>query len=215
MFTTTSEPANSPPTVILEPGAANVVNSERSTVDVPAADASQDVVGDQKKWKQPHKPPSQDFLDCASLLILLLIAQDYDPNIETPCVCRKGPRTVQCQDCQEYKLSCRDCWVNNHLNNPWHWARIWNGSFFVCSNISTLHEDYAVQLGHHGKPCPTLSQPKPVKFTVTHSNGVHGTRLSFCNCGQGSHVEQLMRARLSPASLVEPETAFTLAMMRE
>lgn len=122
---------------------------------------------------------------------------------------------MQCQDCQEYELSCKDCWISNHLNNPWHWAWLWNGSFFIQTDISTLHENYSVQLGHHGKPCPTLDKPKPVKFTVTHSNGVHGTRVLFCNCGKGSRVEQLMEARLFPALLVEPKTGFTFTVMRE
>ncbi|KAJ3833393.1 hypothetical protein F5878DRAFT_699884 [Lentinula raphanica] len=132
-----------------------------------------------------------------------------------PCPCGGGTKLVQCQDCQEYVLSCRECWIASHLNNPWHWARVWNGSFFVRSDISALRENFAIQLGHSGKPCPTLDQPKPVKFTVTHSNGVHGTCLSFCNCGQGSRVQQLMRARLFPASLLEPETAFTFTVLRE
>lgn len=64
-------------------------------------DAAQDIPAEWKSSKQPHKPPSQDFLDCASLLIMLSIAHDYDADIETPCLCGKGVRTVQCQDCQE------------------------------------------------------------------------------------------------------------------
>ncbi|KAJ3710096.1 hypothetical protein C8R42DRAFT_648974 [Lentinula raphanica] len=165
--------------------------------------------------KRPHKPPSQDFLNCAPLLIRLLTCHEYDPTMETPCDCGRGIRRVQCQDCHEYQLSCGDCWVKKHFNNPWHWARVWDGSFFVRSDISTLRENHAVQLGHHGQPCPTLDNPKPVKFTVVHSNGVHGTRISFCNCGSGSRVEQLMRARLFPSSLEEPQIAFTFTVMRE
>ncbi|EEB98495.1 hypothetical protein MPER_01981, partial [Moniliophthora perniciosa FA553] len=84
------------------------------------------------------------------------------------------------------------------------------------SDINTLHDHgYAVQLGHHGAPCPSLNEPRPVKFTVAHSNGVHGTYVSFCNCSGVSRVEQLMRARLFPASVEEPETAFTFAVMKE
>ncbi|KAL0058817.1 hypothetical protein AAF712_014485 [Marasmius tenuissimus] len=54
----------------------------------------------------------------------------------------------------------------------------------------------------------------PVSFTVVHSNGVHGTMLSFCNC-KTVKVEQLMRSRLFPSSVHEPETAYTFTMMRE
>lgn len=165
--------------------------------------------------KRPHRPPSQDFLDSATILTMLLMLHEYDTNLNTPCHCGRGLREAQCQDCQEYELSCTECWIQNHVQNPWHWARIWNGHFFVRSDISTLRDNYAVQLGHHGHMCPTLDELKPVKFTVTHSNGVHGTRLSFCNCGRGSRVEQLMRARLFPASIAEPETAFTFTVMRE
>lgn len=205
---TTSGPPKPVPAAISSPPIAT--SSEAQCNNPP-----QDSPGNHSKPKQPHKPPSQDFVDSATLLIMLLIMHEYDPDIETPCSCGKGVRTVQCQDCQEYELSCQDCWISNHLSNPWHWARVWKGSFFVRSNISTLRERYAVQLGHHGKACPTLDEPKPVKFTVTHSNGVHGTYISFCNCGRGSRVEQLMRARLFPASVAEPETAFTFTVMRE
>lgn len=161
------------------------------------------------------KPLSQDFVNHSSLFITLLLLHEYDSGIGTACACSRGVRLVQCQDCQDYQLSCKNCWIDNHLSNPWHWARLWTGEFFVRSDISMLRDNYAVQLGHHGHPCPTLDAPKPVKFTVTHSNGVHGTRISFCNCGTSSRVEQLMRARLFPASTGEPETAFTFTAMRE
>ncbi|KAL0564850.1 hypothetical protein V5O48_017186 [Marasmius crinis-equi] len=156
------------------------------------------------------------FMNILSLLTTWFLLHDWDPNLDHECFCGRGKRTVQCQDCQDFELCCTKCWLELHRYNPWHWARVWNGYFFVQSDISTLRKDgFAVQIGHHGRPCPLLDRPKPIKFTVVHSNGVHGTLLSFCNCSSATRVEQLMKSRLFPASALEPETAYTFSMVKE
>ncbi|KAL0062922.1 hypothetical protein AAF712_010184 [Marasmius tenuissimus] len=163
-----------------------------------------------------HSPTLGDFEDIMDDLTNWFVQHEYDADLNTTCSCGEGIRVVHCQDCQDFELCCEECWLLRHRQNPWHWARVWNGSFFVRSDISVLREDgFAVQLGHHGEPCPYLDKPRPVSFTVVHSNGVHGTMLSFCNCKTVKKVEQLMRSRLFPSSVHEPETAYTFAMMRE
>ncbi|KAK1235929.1 hypothetical protein PQX77_000828 [Marasmius sp. AFHP31] len=157
----------------------------------------------------------EDFEAIVGELTTWLLLHEHDPNLKLPCSCGAGERLVQCQDCQDYNISCKECWISQHRTNPWHWARVWNGSFFERSDISTLRQDFAVQLGHHGHPCPLLDKSNVVKFTVVHSNGVHGTTLSFCNCGSMERVQQLMRSRLFLSSAREPETAYTFTMLRE
>ncbi|THU92548.1 hypothetical protein K435DRAFT_800385 [Dendrothele bispora CBS 962.96] len=69
-------------------------------------------------------------------------------------------------------------------------------------------------LGHTSGTC--RNPQKPVKFIITHSNGVHGTRVSFCECfGCGNRVHQLMRAKLFPGSAAEPISAFSFAVLKE
>lgn len=49
-------------------------------------------------------------------------------------------------------------------------------------------------------------------FTVIHTTGLHRLRVHFCRCSRGVLVDrytQLIRARLWPATVAEPETATT------
>jgi hypothetical protein len=50
-----------------------------------------------------------------------------------------------------------------------------------------------------------------VFFHIVDTNGIHCTRIRFCFCfGDGSNrVEQLMKARLFPATMRRPTMAFT------
>ncbi|KAJ6616911.1 hypothetical protein B0H10DRAFT_1914847 [Mycena sp. CBHHK59/15] len=70
------------------------------------------------------------------------------------------------------------------------------------------------QLGHNGRPCP--SPCGAGLFTVVDDNGIHSTRLSFCGCHElpPNKAKQLMRARLFPATTREPQTAFTVNMLK-
>ncbi|KAJ3816710.1 hypothetical protein F5880DRAFT_1512414, partial [Lentinula raphanica] len=99
---------------------------------------------------------------------------------------------------------------------PLHWACVWDPErgFYRRSDISVLRENYAIQLGHGSGIC--LNPQSPIKFIITHSNGIHGTRVSFCNCfGSGTRIEQLMRAKLFPGSKTEPISAFSFGMLKE
>ncbi|KAK1215332.1 hypothetical protein PQX77_022057 [Marasmius sp. AFHP31] len=154
-----------------------------------------------------------DFKDIVGELTTWLLLHKYDPSLNSECLCGTSERIVQCEDCQDFRICCKECLIFQHRMNPWHWARVWNGNYSVCSNISVLRKGgFAVQLGHHGEPCPLLNQPKPIKFTVIHSNRVHRSHLLFCVCRGTDRVQQLMHARLFPSS---PETAYTFAMMQE
>jgi hypothetical protein len=71
-----------------------------------------------------------------------------------------------------------------------------------------------VYLGHNGAQCPNLKNN--ILFTVVDTNGVHATRLGVCGClGAGTKVEQLMQARLFPATTHDTRTAFTFRVLKE
>jgi hypothetical protein len=144
---------------------------------------------------------------------------DLSGTLGAPC-CLRGRKMVQCQDCFQYELSCAECFIDRHQTNPWHWARVWtpfteNHGFFRRQDISTLRpEGYAYPLGHNGQRCP--NSKNAVHFIVTHSNGIHATLLSFCQCSKsGDRVHQLMRARLFPATTKEVISAFTFSVLKE
>ncbi|KAJ6570009.1 hypothetical protein B0H10DRAFT_1964849 [Mycena sp. CBHHK59/15] len=106
------------------------------------------------------------------------------------------------------------CFVEAHIRNPFHWAEVWDTTqgFFVRHDISKLN--HIIQLGHNGKPCPEPCGKR--LFTVVDDNGLHSTCLAFCGCRElpANKVKQLMRAGLFPATTREPQTAFTVSMLK-
>ncbi|KAJ7113877.1 hypothetical protein C8R44DRAFT_630668 [Mycena epipterygia] len=158
-----------------------------------------------------------DFGDHFDELGSLLLECEADEHAGSPCGCGKTGMiaSTQCYECTGYKISCRACFVDAHLRNPFHWAEVWDTlqGFFVRHDISKL--DHVIHLGHNGKPCPTPWGER--MFTVVDSNGIHLTRLAFCGCYElpPNKVKQLMRARLFPATTREPQTAFTIKMLKE
>lgn len=138
---------------------------------------------------------------------------EADASIGTLCHCGIGTRTIQCHDCVEYEASCDLCFIKAHRNTPFHWAEVWDEKkgFFQRKDISML--GHVIQFGHKGMACP--SPAETVNLIVLHNNGVHATRVSFCSCKRVDRVEQLMRARLFPATPTQPETAFSFAVLKE
>lgn len=106
------------------------------------------------------------------------------------------------------------CFMESHQDSPTHWAEVWNkaGGYFVRHDISALPGGYALQLGHGGRACPC---PSPLRsFTIVDTNGVHSSKVKFCQCiGGTNHVTQLMRAKLFPATFLDPKMAFTFSLL--
>lgn len=160
----------------------------------------------------------KDFGPYLDHLLSLIIELEADTQVNSPCICGNGLRTTRCNECSEYALSCKICFIAAHRHSPYHWAEVWNAAkgFFVRHDISALAEEgfYAYHLGHNGGRCPNLIPGKEVTFTVVDTNGVHATRIGFCAClGCSSKVDQLMCARLFPATTRDPQTAFTFTTL--
>jgi hypothetical protein len=150
----------------------------------------------------------------------LILDEEVSPNICQPCACRapNAQRTTRCYDCQFYEPSCTDCFIRLHVFLPTHWAEVWDGvrGFFVRHDIATLKLDIAsINLGHAGLPCPSRYATNLI-FQVVDTNGIHATKIRFCMCmGNPNRVDQLMRARLFPATISQPTTAFTFQVLRQ
>ncbi|KAJ7166380.1 hypothetical protein C8R43DRAFT_1103994 [Mycena crocata] len=137
----------------------------------------------------------------------------------TLCYCGKGVRSTQCRDCRQYELSCEACWIQNHTNNPFHWAHIWNADlgFFVKHDISAVDGGiHVAALGHYGKMCPNAGNSW--KMTAVEANGIHATKLQFCGCADNPSVDskfdQLMKAGYFPGSADSPRTAFAFDVVK-
>ncbi|KIJ60877.1 hypothetical protein HYDPIDRAFT_116748 [Hydnomerulius pinastri MD-312] len=127
--------------------------------------------------------------------------------------CKEEPGVYRCDDCFGRELYCRDCIVKCHASMPLHFIKHWNDLFFEATCLKSL--GLRVQLGH--TPGQRCIRPKPVDdFVVIESNGIHEVGLDFCGCEMAqSHVKQLLRARLFPATVRDPHTAATFGVLEQ
>ncbi|KAE9396951.1 hypothetical protein BT96DRAFT_996227 [Gymnopus androsaceus JB14] len=119
-------------------------------------------------------------------------------------------RQHRCRDCFTLELLCQDCMNNRHAYTPFHRLEAWNGRFF--EQWSLGETGLVLELGSHTKEklC-VMSEIAPLeKLTVIHTNGIHSITVRYCSCNLAVHrCEQLLWARLWPATVTNPQTAIT------
>ncbi|KAK7025384.1 hypothetical protein VNI00_016020 [Paramarasmius palmivorus] len=183
--------------------------------------------GSQKKRQRKRDYTSQAasrFLqrfteaDTMNVLCKCVLAKEADPLTLQPCPCdvAGAKRTVRCMDCRFSAPTCPSCFINTHISSPFHWVESWNGQFFERRSITDL--GHTITLGHNGGHCPAVdhSATKPTPFTVVDCNGLHKVTLIFCSCPHsGSRFEQLLLARIFPATVDVPETGFTFECLQD
>ena len=145
----------------------------------------------------------------------IVLSLEHEAGLGGPCACGAGILDTRCAECFPSTLKCRQCFINEHQNNPFHWAEVWNSRFFERKDFSELGG--TVHLGHGGAPCPgrSLDLNSRSKMCVTHTNGVHITSVVYCNCPRAEDAwKQLLRCRIFPATLSRPYYTFTVAFLR-
>ncbi|KAK0245299.1 hypothetical protein EDD85DRAFT_757387, partial [Armillaria nabsnona] len=83
----------------------------------------------------------------------------------------------------------------------------------LCCDIHSL--GYQLQIGHHGCPCSVPHST--VKVIIADVNGIHDTKLHFCQCNSPSPdwVKQLMEAQFFPVTLACPAMVFSFQLLRQ
>lgn len=161
-----------------------------------------------------------EFLAIEERLQLLLLERYANPLANEVCICGHGFRVVRCHwdGCFQYPTSCEGCFVKAHRTNPLHWALVWDASkeVWIKKDFSEVIKGTFIQLGHVGEDEPCPGGKGPIDFKITHTNGVHSTKVQFCSCPSSitHEVDQLIRSDLFPATAKEPRSAFTLAILR-
>ncbi|KAG9217985.1 hypothetical protein CCMSSC00406_0009805 [Pleurotus cornucopiae] len=110
---------------------------------------------------------------------------------------------------------CRStCIVQRHEASPFHVVEKWNSQFFARCSLQSL--GLSIQLGHPiGVSCLNPTRAYEKGFTVITSHGIVTTTLRFCDCAEAvSRPAQLLRARLFPATTIDPHTAATFEVLR-
>lgn len=108
-------------------------------------------------------------------------------------------------------MLCASCTVSSHVHLPFHSIEAWADNHFRRDTLAAL--GLRIQLGHPvGQPC---AKPTPArrKMAIVHTNGIHQVNLDYCGCERaaaaGNFRQQLLRARLYPATDQSPMTCTT------
>ncbi|KIK34338.1 hypothetical protein CY34DRAFT_98209 [Suillus luteus UH-Slu-Lm8-n1] len=133
-----------------------------------------------------------------------------------PCSgCGDPHPEYRCEDCFGTELCCSSCTVMAHKDHPLHRLQKWNGEYFEFASLKSL--GLRIQLGHAlGHTCPKPRRAFNDDFVIIDSHGVHEVSLDFCDCALATtHVQQLLRMSLFPATTADPKTAATFRLLEE
>lgn len=147
------------------------------------------------------------------------------------CLPLDGPGSLfyRCEDCPPTSIWCERCLVDAHRRNYTHrvevcssflqWAhssdspQVFKDHFFARTSLKAL--GLRVQLGHCDlEPCTNPIAAYDDSFVVIDILGIHNIGLDFCGCHRGiTRTRQLLRARLFPATTIDPRTACTFRVL--
>lgn len=150
----------------------------------------------------------------------LLAAENLPEGTVCNC-CNNKAALYRCTSCIGMPVMCLDCCNQLHQWNPFHTIQEWRDGFFQKVDLQCL--GYTIYMGHRGLPCPTSREDSAgagVRFlvdddlTLVDICGVFRHRVSWCNCqNRESTANQLIAMGLFPATLKNPKTAFTFAVL--
>ncbi|TFK70509.1 hypothetical protein BDN72DRAFT_766352, partial [Pluteus cervinus] len=129
--------------------------------------------------------------------------------------CHSAKAVYRCQDCFVTSLFCSECIVSRHTENPLHWIeKGWTGTHFSRTSLKIL--GLRIQVGHTGPgPCSNRKVAFNDAFIILHTNGLHEVGLDYCKCAfSAPYPIQLLRYRLYPATLGNPQTAASFTLLR-
>lgn len=83
--------------------------------------------------------------------------------------------------------------------------------FFASETLQNIGQE--IQLGHDNNICPAPIS-KSTDFEILDVSGQHTVTLAFCGCPGAQHPRiQLLRAQWFPASMEQPNSAFTFDVL--
>ncbi|KAF5346367.1 hypothetical protein D9757_014172 [Collybiopsis confluens] len=133
------------------------------------------------------------------------------------CTCGQefgaSSQPVRCSVCRSASYYCASCTVRNHEASPFHIVE-WNGSFFERIALKSL--GLVIHLGHSAeRPCVNAFNHSPKLFTILDLTCIHQVHIKFCACAKADvDRNQLLRARLFPATVTAPQTAATFELLK-
>ena len=148
-------------------------------------------------------------------LLDLMLMRESEANLGGICSCGRAKANMRCLECSHSTLRCAQCIIKTHRHQPFHWVQQQKGNYFVRVGLESI--GYELRLGHGGQRCNNIGKgQQPTPLTVVHHNGIHDVKVAWCECAHsGDRVDQLMLHGLFPATLTNPQTAFTFVMLNQ
>ncbi|KAA1479376.1 hypothetical protein DENSPDRAFT_756233, partial [Dentipellis sp. KUC8613] len=113
---------------------------------------------------------------------------------------------------------CGTCIAVSHQPNPLHVVEKWTGSFYEKVTLADI--GLVINLGHEGAICPSKWVKEPSKLVCVHISGIQEIRIRYCECFRRELLDksenhlQLVQAGLWPATVAQPSTVLTFAVLR-
>ena len=142
-----------------------------------------------------------------------ILGREFDAGVTSICLCGSGPAIYRCEECFCLTPTCGECILGNHRHLPLHHIQKWTGTHFARQSLAEL--GMIIFLGHHTQQCPNAQPNSSGRSTVVVStNGIHNTKVLYCCCTTAPDEPfQLTSAGLFPATMDQPETAFTFTLL--
>ncbi|KAN0088257.1 hypothetical protein V8E55_005314 [Tylopilus felleus] len=172
-----------------------------------------------RKTKQTQNDYLSEWIPWRSSYLDIILKSEAPCQPPWNCFgCANTMETIHCVACLGNHIWCSVCAVKAHRTLPFHRIQQWNGRFY---DIVTLqHLGYILYLGHQGDPCPLegTSGMSSQHFTVVDSGGIFIHTVKWCQCDGATKEDkhlQLLQEQLFPATITNPQTAFTFGVLDE
>ncbi|KAJ7212395.1 hypothetical protein B0H12DRAFT_1033229 [Mycena haematopus] len=149
-----------------------------------------------------------------------------DPQRRCPNRACSEAAEYRCVDqaCVGQAMFCASCIVAAHAQLPTHFIEHWTGTYFKRKRKGLKELGLRVQLNHPPGVVCAFRRSAPGDFVLYDLTGVHEIAVDYCGCrvedgsdGGGEPLEeriQLLRACWWPATLTNPKTCATFAVLR-
>ncbi|KAG0695343.1 hypothetical protein DFH29DRAFT_814295, partial [Suillus ampliporus] len=156
--------------------------------------------------------------------------------------CGEGEGLIRCLSCSGTHAWCPSCVLKAHQHNPFHNLQLWNGRFYETTTLQAQGYimylghggEPCPNLSHQPDPSPwqdigsmedvfaqeegdTINDTQlgVSNLVIVHSTGVYSHSVSWCQCPGAEKARHLhlMKARLFPASIARPRSAFTFDVL--
>ncbi|KAG0691507.1 hypothetical protein DFH29DRAFT_986263 [Suillus ampliporus] len=184
----------------------------------------------------------RDYLPWRTQYLSVLLESEQLINNGKCKDCGGGEGLIWCLSCSGNHAWCPSCVVKAHQHNPFHNLQLWNGRFYEtttlqdqgyimylghggepCPNFSqqpdpspwadlgTMEDVFAQEEGD----TVNETQLGVSNLVIVHSTGVYSHSVSWCQCPGAEKARHLhlMKAKLFPASINRPQSAFTFDVL--